>query len=282
MNTPCICRRLPVIQIIVLKQPLLKRARILITTPINYTAVIQTIKNIIKYHSLHVPDKGSQEAYNLWADNYDDQPDNLMFYLDGIVFTQLMTNIPMRNQVIADIGCGTGRHWPLLFQNKPAKLTGYDVSDGMLNRLKLKFPDADTVQITNNFLSDIPDNTYDLIISTLTVAHIENLDEALSEWCRVLKPGGHIIITDFHPKALAAGGKRTFKYQNTHIPIVNFVHPTDKIKSFFEAQRFTLVNETEKVVDNTVMHYYIKQDAMHVYWKFRGMPMIYGLHLQKA
>jgi ubiquinone/menaquinone biosynthesis C-methylase UbiE len=151
----------------------------------------------------------------------------------------------------------------------------------MLKRLKLKFPDADTVQITNNFLGNIADSTYDLIISTLTVAHIENLEEALLEWCRVLKSGGSIVITDFHPTALAAGGKRTFQYQNTHIPIVNFVHPTDTIKAFFSKQGFVLANEAEKVIDHNVMHYYIKQNAMHVYQKFRGMPMIYGLHLKK-
>jgi ubiquinone/menaquinone biosynthesis C-methylase UbiE len=265
-------------------QPLLKTARISIITQVNFytMAVLQTIRNIIKYKALHVPDKGSQEAYDLWADNYDDQPDNLMFYLDQSVFTELMVDVPVRDKTIADIGCGTGRHWPLLFQNRPAKLTGYDVSDGMLKRLKLKFPDADTTLITDNFLGHIADDTYDTIISTLTVAHIENLDEAMAEWCRVLKPGGNIIITDFHPKALAAGGKRTFQYQNTHIPIVNFVHPTDAIKSFFATQGFTLVNEVEKVIDNTVMHYYIKQNAIHVYQKFRGMPMIYGLHLKKG
>jgi ubiquinone/menaquinone biosynthesis C-methylase UbiE len=243
--------------------------------------MLETIKNLLKYKSFQIPDKGAREAYDLWADNYDDQPDNLMFYLDQGVFAELMGNVNVKGKVVADIGCGTGRHWPALFQNHPAGLTGYDVSDGMLKRLKLKFPDADTIQITGNFLEDIADDTYDLIISTLTVAHIENLEEALLEWCRVLKPGGDIIITDFHPTALAAGGKRTFQYQNIHIPIVNFVHSTDQIKDFFRNNGFLIANQAEKIIDDNVMHYYIRQDAMHVYRKFRGLPMIYGLHLKK-
>ncbi|EHQ27370.1 class I SAM-dependent methyltransferase [Mucilaginibacter paludis] len=245
-------------------------------------AMLQTIRNLIRYKALHIPDREPREAYNLWADNYDDQPDNLMFHLDHMVFGQLMEQVPVKGRVIADIGCGTGRHWPRLFQNQPASLTGYDVSEGMLKRLKLKFPDANTVQIKDNFLNAIPDHTYHLIISTLTVAHIENIEEALLEWCRVLKPGGDMIITDFHPTALAAGGKRTFQYQNRHIPIQNFVHSTGLIKAFFERQGLLVVQDIEKIIDNSVMHYYIKQDAMHVYQKFRGTPMIYGLHLKKV
>jgi ubiquinone/menaquinone biosynthesis C-methylase UbiE len=243
--------------------------------------VIQTIKNLIKYQSLHVPARPPREAYDLWAGNYDDQPDNLMFYLDQVVFAKLMAYIPVKGKAIADIGCGTGRHWPALFTGKPESLTGYDVSEGMLNRLKLKFPDAYTVKIEDDFLRDVRDNTYDLIVSTLTVAHIEDLDAALAEWCRVLKPGGDMIITDFHPTALAAGGKRTFQYKDTHIPIVNFVHPVEEIKEFFYNKGFYVVDEIEKLIDNTVMHYYIKQNAVHVYQKFRGMPMIYGLRLKK-
>jgi ubiquinone/menaquinone biosynthesis C-methylase UbiE len=243
--------------------------------------VIQAIKNLIRYKTLQVPDKGSQEAYNLWATNYDDQPDNLMFYLDQQVFTELMTQVKIKGRVIADMGCGTGRHWPMLFQNQPAGLTGYDVSEGMLDRLRLKFPGANTVQITDNFLADVADGTYDVIISTLTVAHIENIEEALLEWSRVLKPGGDMIITDFHPTALASGGKRTFQHQNNLVSIQNFVHATDSMKAFLNQKGFLIIQDIEKVIDNSVMHYYIKQDAMHVYRKFSGLPMIYGLHLKK-
>ena len=243
--------------------------------------MLQAIKNLIRYKTFEVPDKDAREAYNLWADNYDDQPDNLMFYLDQQVFTELMAGANISGKNIADIGCGTGRHWPFLFQNHVGKLTGYDVSEGMLKRLKLKFPDANTVTITGDYLEDVADETYDLIISTLTVAHIEDLGSALREWCRVLKSGGSIIITDFHPDALALGGKRTFKHQNTHIPIVNYVHPVHAIVSFFQHNGLQVVQENYRVVDDSVMHYYINQNAMHVYRKFRGVRMIFGMHIKK-
>jgi ubiquinone/menaquinone biosynthesis C-methylase UbiE len=245
-------------------------------------AVLQTIKSFIRRNMATISEKGSREAYDLWAENYDDQPDNLMFYLDSLLFTGFMTNIDLKGKNVADIGCGTGRHWPLLYQQQAGNLTGYDVSEGMLHRLHIKFPDADLIKINNDdFLADVQDHTYDVIISTLTIAHIENLEAALLEWCRILKQQGEIIITDFHPLALASGGRRTFQHNHKLIGIRNHVHSTDALKKLFGEQGFTVISEEERVVDETVKHYYEKQNALHVYNNFKGKPMIYGIHLKR-
>ncbi len=122
-----------------------------------------------------------------------------------------------------------------------------------------------------------------MIISTLTVAHIENIEEALEAWSRILKSKGDIIITDFHPDALASGGKRTFRHQKKHIAVQNFVHPTNIIREILLRRNgFHLVNEEEIKVDETVKHYYQEQNALHVYEKFKGFPIIYGMHLRRA
>lgn len=243
--------------------------------------MLETIKNFIRQRAAPT-EKDSVEAYNLWAENYDDQPDNLMFHLDSQVFAGFLNGLSLRGKTVADIGCGTGRHWPKLYQMEVGELTGYDVSEGMLHRLHIKFPDAQLIKInSDDFLADVPDATYDTIISTLTIAHIENLEAALQEWCRVLKPGGDIIITDFHPKALASGGRRTFRHDNKVIGIVNHVHSITGLKFLFMNRGFKVVNEKELVIDESVKHYYEKQNALHVYQKFKGKPMIYGIHLKR-
>jgi len=245
-------------------------------------AVLQTIKSFIRRNTTVIHEKGSVKAYDLWAGSYDDQPDNLMFYLDNRIFAGFMANVDLKGKNVADIGCGTGRHWPLLYQHQVGNLTGYDVSGGMLERLHIKFPDADLVKIiSDDFLADVADETYDVIISTLTIAHIQNLEYALLEWCRILKPGGEIIITDFHPQALAIGGKRTFQHDHKLIGIRNYVHSTTALKELFIKQGFTIIAETERVIDNSVRHFYEKQDALHVFNDFKGKPMIYGIHLRK-
>ncbi len=244
--------------------------------------VLQTIKSFIRRNTGSITELASAEAYNLWAESYDEQPDNLMFYLDSQLFAGFLADIDLKDKTTADIGCGTGRHWPKLYHQHVGPLTGYDVSEGMLNRLHIKFPDADLVKIdSDDFLDDTPDGTYDVIISTLTIAHIENLPAALLEWCRILKPQADIIITDFHPLALAAGGKRTFAHHNKLIGVRNHVHQTEMIKSLFIKQGFEVVKEAETVIDTSVKHFYEKQNALHVYQKFEGKPMIYGIHLKR-
>lgn len=225
---------------------------------------------------------GSVEAYDIWAQNYDAQPNNLMLLLDEQVFGSLLNDVDIAGKQVADIGCGTGRHWAKLLSNNPAQLTGLDVSQGMLNRLQNKFPQAKTQQITADTFARIPDATYDVIVSTLTVAHIENIDQALQTWSRILKPEGDIIITDFHPDALAIGGKRTFNHGNTQIAVRNFVHHVTDIENTLIHNNFGLINKDERIVNATVKHYYTSQNALPVYEKFKGQKIIYGIHLRRG
>jgi ubiquinone/menaquinone biosynthesis C-methylase UbiE len=246
--------------------------------------LIATLKKYIKQHVFTPKIKEHEvvEAYDIWAENYDAQPGNLMMDLDEILFAKILAKIDIKNKLVADIGCGTGRHWGRIFENSPTGLTGFDVSPGMLGKLKEKFPAARTYTITDNHFSAIEDRTYDVIVSTLTVAHIQNLEEALNAWGRILKEKGEIIITDFHPDALAFGGKRTFKHQNTQMAVRNFVHPTSRIKDIFSKNGFNLVNEDEKKIDESVKHYYEEKNATPVYEKFKGFPIIYAMHFRRA
>jgi len=249
--------------------------------------VIKLIGIVKKYMNRHVfpiaiEETGVVEAYDIWANNYDAQPGNLMLDLDRIIFNDLLMDVNIAGKRIADIGCGTGRHWADLLKNKPAALTGFDVSAGMLKKLKAKFPAADAKVIVDNRFSDLADGGFDIILSTLTVAHIENMEEALTAWSRILKIKGDIIITDFHPDALAAGGQRTFKHQNRPVAVKNFVHTITAIKQILSIEKFTVIDEREISVDEKVKQYYSAQNALHVYEKFKGSPIIYGLHFRRA
>lgn len=246
--------------------------------------MIKTLKKYIQQHVFSPPVKesGVVEAYDLWSENYDSQPGNLMLDLDELLFSKLLNNIDIKNKHIADIGCGTGRHWAKILKKSPEDITGFDVSEGMLNKLKDKFPTGKTHTITDNLFSTIEDFTYDMILSTLTVAHIENIEEALESWCRILKYKADIIITDFHPDTLAFGGKRTFRHQNSQISVRNFVHPINTMRRILLRNDFHLVEEHDKSVDETVKHYYTEQNALHIYEKFKGFPVIYGIHFRRG
>jgi ubiquinone/menaquinone biosynthesis C-methylase UbiE len=245
--------------------------------------LIATLKKFIRSHVFKPPvyERDVVEAYDLWAQNYDAQPGNLMLALDEKLFAKLLAGVEIRDKQVADIGCGTGRHWQKLMQYAPAGLTGFDVSPGMLQKLKDKFPSAVTYVIDDNQFKTIADNSFDVIVSTLTVAHIENIEEALKNWCRVLTYEADLVITDFHPDALAFGGKRTFSHQKKQIAVRNFVHSISVIKEILLQYNFKVVMDEEIKIDETVKHYYTEQNAGHVYEKFNGFPIIYGAHFRR-
>ena len=246
--------------------------------------MIKTLKKYIRTHIFKQSVRETEvvEAYDIWAGNYDNQHGNLMLDLDEMLFARLMAGTELENRQIADIGCGTGRHWAKILKQKPAGITGFDVSPGMLKKLTDKFPGAKTRLITDNRFATTANGSFDVVVSTLTVAHIENIEEALAAWCRVLKENAEIIITDFHPDALAFGGKRTFNHQKKQIAVRNFVHSLTTVKEIVCRYGFETVREEEIKIDESVKHYYSDQNADHVYEKFNGLPIIYGLHFRRV
>lgn len=244
------------------------------------------VKEIKKYFFVDafasITETEAAQAYDMWSTTYDDQPDNLMLALDEEIFSKLLESISLENKTVADIGCGTGRHWQKIIDKMPAILTGYDVSEGMLKKLQQKFPGAVTHQISNNLFTDLPAASVDVIVSTLTIAHLENLDESLEAWFRILRPNGDIIITDFHPAALANGGKRTFQKGSKQVTVKNFIHPVESIKQTGYRHGFYVVQEEEIKISGQYKHFYENKNAMHVFEKFNGTPIIYGLHLKSC
>ena len=226
-------------------------------------------------------EKDPVEAYDLWSADYDKQPGNLMLDLDKVIFSNLLNDVEIEGRSVADIGCGTGRHWNKIYSKKPLQLTGFDISTGMLKILKEKFPQSKVSCITDDLFTDIPDASYDVVISTLTIAHIKNIEETLNNWCRIAKENGEIIITDFHPAILANGGRRSFTHEQNQLYVTNYVHSLDTIKSILFENGYTVQRQEERYIDDSVKEYYAKQNALPVFEKFKGMPVIYGLHLKK-
>jgi ubiquinone/menaquinone biosynthesis C-methylase UbiE len=227
------------------------------------------------------PESEPAAAYDIWAQNYDNQPDNLMLALDGALCGDLLSTIDLAGKNIVDVGCGTGRHWPALFDRSPARLAGFDVSAGMIDRLRKKYPLAETHLLKGAALDVLDTATCDIVLSTLTIAHIPDLPAALTEWNRVLKPGGDMLITDYHPAALSKGGQRTFRDGEQVIAVRNHVYPLAQLLAITRRLGLTEISVVEKKIDDSMRPYYEKQNALSVFQRFLGVPIIYGLHLKK-
>lgn len=243
--------------------------------------MLPAIKNLFQKLRFRSSEMIPKEAYDIWSESYDFQPGNLMLDLDERIFSGLIEAIDFRSKTVADVGCGTGRHWEKLYAKKPGLLMGFDISAGMLQQLKQKYPDA-VIQLTrDNLLKSVADFFIDCLITTLTIAHIKNVEEAIASWSRVLKPGGDLIITDFHPISLANGGMRSFRHHGRSLSVTNYIHPLEKLQHIFTKYGLIVMRHEEINVNEEVRPYYESQNALSVYDRFIGIPIIYGLHLKK-
>jgi ubiquinone/menaquinone biosynthesis C-methylase UbiE len=103
---------------------------------------------------------------------------------------QSKVNKYVNNTSILDVGCGTG----LITQVLHGDITGLDISTWKLERAKRYIPNAKFVEGDAENLP-FKDNSFDCIISTDIIEHLERPDLAIKEIKRVLKQGGLYLGT---------------------------------------------------------------------------------------
>lgn len=102
---------------------------------------------------------------------------------------------------ILDLGCGTGLELEQYFLRNPAaKVTGIDLSQGMLSALKRKFPDKEIRLIIGSYF-DIPfgENVFDAAVSVESLHHFTKEEKIplYMKLYRALKENGYFILTDY-------------------------------------------------------------------------------------
>ena len=91
-----------------------------------------------------------------------------------------------------DLGIGDGR---VATGVKAAQLVGADVSQVALDRARKRLPDAELVLIEPDEPLPFADNEFDLVTCIETLEHVRDVQLALSEIRRVLRPGGRLALT---------------------------------------------------------------------------------------
>ncbi len=115
----------------------------------------------------------------------------------------------LQPKYILDVATGTGDMAVLAEKMlHPLKITGIDISEGMLNigrkkieslglknKVELLKGDSETM--------DFADNSFDAVTVAFGVRNFQNLEKGLTEMLRVLKPGGKLVVLEFsRPKQL--------------------------------------------------------------------------------
>ena len=105
---------------------------------------------------------------------------------------------------VLDLGCGTGLELEYYFRLNPsARVTGVDLSGGMLDALKAKFEGKELNLICGSYF-DIPlgEGVYDAAVSVESLHHFTK-EEKTALYKKVfsaLKDNGYFVLTDYFAK----------------------------------------------------------------------------------
>ena len=124
-------------------------------------------------------------------------------------------------KTILDIATGTGDLAIAMAKATDAKITGFDLSAGMLEVGKRKIAEEnlqDRIEMIQGDAEKMPfaDDAFDVITVAFGVRNFENLKKGLDDIYRVLKPGGKLIILEFS-QPQAAPMKQLYSFYSRYI-----------------------------------------------------------------
>ena len=100
---------------------------------------------------------------------------------------------------VLDFGCGTGL-LALALQPFVRSITGVDSSLGMLDVFKTKIKEQHLSNVKANYLDldkgEVLTGSYHLIVSSMTLHHVKNINPLLKQFYSILLPAGLLAIAD--------------------------------------------------------------------------------------
>ena len=163
-----------------------------------------------------------QSAYQLWAGSYPPRPHNPLMEVEQETVLALLPDV--RELTVLDAGCGSGRYLRVLGE-RGANAIGMDLSRAMLERAR-----ETTTRIARADLRALPFDamSFDLVVCGLALGDLAEIELALTEIARVLRPGGRVIYSVVHPAGGEAGWLRTFESGGKQWAIDSFWHSADR------------------------------------------------------
>lgn len=160
-------------------------------------------KTLEKLRSRQAPRLAPREAYDRWAATYSGAP-NTFQNLEAEAREEVLP--PLDGRQILDVGCGTGRTADAARTRGAARVVATDLSPSMVAAA----PQLDKLVADVRRLPIRPES-FDVVICALVLGHVAELEDALQSLSRTLRPGGHLVVSGFHPAATLRGWRRTFE-----------------------------------------------------------------------
>ena len=143
-----------------------------------------------------------QNVFNQVYDRYDLMNDFMSLGIHRLWKKSLLNMMnPSSNQNLIDVACGTGDIAKLFVKhvNKLSQISCIDPNKGMISKGKEKLSKFKNINWIISPAEKIPlsDNLFDFYTISFGLRNTANINKALSEAYRVLKPGGRFLCLEF-------------------------------------------------------------------------------------
>ncbi|HEX3753982.1 MAG TPA: class I SAM-dependent methyltransferase [Rhizomicrobium sp.] len=208
-----------------------------------------------------------QDAYRLWAPTY--AAETALSFLDEELASQMLAGLPRRR--LLDAGCGTGRRIAGI-----ADAIGVDASPEMV----AAGGDPNLVVADIRALP-FPAAHFDMVWCRLVLGHLADPLPAYRELARVCRTGGYVFVTDFHPDAVASGGRRSFRDRNGQVHDVEHYLHADHPAMALETD-LHLVAHRDAAVGPAIRDFYARAGKLALYEQDRGLKVVAAFLFRKA
>lgn len=189
-----------------------------------------------------------RHGYDLWSKAYDSTP-NPVVATDSRHTIELLA--PQESERILDAGCGTGRNFRQLLEAGSSPV-GIDFSQGMLDVAHGKHSNVPLLLCDLEQTLPFIANTFDAVLCALIGEHLSGLGFVLSEFYRVLKIGGRLGFSVYHPAMSAAGIEANFEQEGTEYRLGAFHYTVEEHVNFAAKAGFFNVIAKEFVGDEAL------------------------------
>ena len=207
----------------------------------------------------------AREGYDRWAATYD-QTENPVVHLDRQ--NALRHLGPGPEERVLDAGCGTGANLNAI-RRTGALGVGVDFSKGMLGVARRSMPDVPLVAADLNREVPFRRESFDGLLCSLVSEHLTELRTFFSEAFSVLRGGGRMVFSAFHPEVAASGVEANFSQDGTEYRLGAESHSTEDYLSHIHDAGFRNIRSHEYSLTSEFIE---KSPSTS---KYRGRPLLF-------